>query len=459
MSCPPLFSQLSLATWAAWEPLCPWPAALLNEQGKILAATPAFFKILPAHLKPRNLFTLMDEDEQAKTLKLWAASKTRPATAPAEMTLTFQEKEHPRYLKLTYTYLPDGHILATAEDVSERVLAEKAKLGAAKTPLALLAALPVLLNPQFSTTLQQVIPTLHHNPALQESLNTLATQLQNAYHQAYASESQVDLHAILKQCIYHFASANQKDAWQIKANLNAKNFKRKALPIAAEQVFTQLLNEVKALVPPNGHPQITLTSANLTDDEKVWQLTVVLNHPATNQTESRPNLLAPWPSLLQGTSHWQQGPQQATWQITLPLTAQTPAVPPSSAHQLKGRVLAVDDEEYIRIILQEMLTDQGLLVETATNGQEALNKVKQENFDLIFTDIKMPVMDGIELINCLRNLPDFKSKIIVITGNFQEELFQKNPHNIQAKIDGFINKPFWPEHITDILEYYLRPKI
>ena len=119
----------------------------------------------------------------------------------------------------------------------------------------------------------------------------------------------------------------------------------------------------------------------------------------------------------------------------------------------------VDDEEYIRIILQEMLTDQGLHVETAANGKEALHKVMHDDFDLIFTDIKMPEMDGIELINCLRNLPQLTAKIVVITGNFQEELFQKNPHNMQAKIDGFINKPFHPDHITDILEYYLRPKI
>ncbi|MBP5297332.1 MAG: hypothetical protein J6Y94_08400, partial [Bacteriovoracaceae bacterium] len=82
MPCPPLFPNLSPTTWAAWEPVCPWAAALLDEQGHIKAATNAFFKILPANLRPRDIFTLMDEDEQAKTLKLWAALKHDSPPSP-----------------------------------------------------------------------------------------------------------------------------------------------------------------------------------------------------------------------------------------------------------------------------------------------------------------------------------------------------------------------------------------
>ena len=62
------------------------------------------------------------------------------------------------------------------------------------------------------------------------------------------------------------------------------------------------------------------------------------------------------------------------------------------------KVLIVDDERAIRNSLGEILTDEGYEVDTAEDGAVALEKVGKEKFDVIFCDIKMPGMDGVEVL-------------------------------------------------------------
>ena len=70
----------------------------------------------------------------------------------------------------------------------------------------------------------------------------------------------------------------------------------------------------------------------------------------------------------------------------------------------KIRLLVVDDEENIRMLFKEELEDEGYQVEAASNGLEALEKLKGSNFDLVVLDIKMPGMDGIQALNEIKNL-------------------------------------------------------
>ncbi|NWF52076.1 MAG: response regulator [Nitrospirae bacterium] len=62
------------------------------------------------------------------------------------------------------------------------------------------------------------------------------------------------------------------------------------------------------------------------------------------------------------------------------------------------RVLVVDDEEYIRLSLRELLAYLGYQVVTATNGEDALKKLEENRFDVAFVDVKMPEMNGIQLL-------------------------------------------------------------
>jgi two-component system, response regulator, stage 0 sporulation protein F len=67
------------------------------------------------------------------------------------------------------------------------------------------------------------------------------------------------------------------------------------------------------------------------------------------------------------------------------------------------KLLVVDDEENIRILFKEELEDEGYEVDLASNGYEAIEKFKAGAFDLIILDIKMPGIDGIQVLNEIKN--------------------------------------------------------
>ena len=82
---------------------------------------------------------------------------------------------------------------------------------------------------------------------------------------------------------------------------------------------------------------------------------------------------------------------------------------------IKRKVLIVDDEEAIRNLLRLTLEEEGFDVQVAFNGKEAVEKLKTESFEVLLTDIKMPIMDGIELLKMARELnPEIAA--ILITG-------------------------------------------
>lgn len=76
-----------------------------------------------------------------------------------------------------------------------------------------------------------------------------------------------------------------------------------------------------------------------------------------------------------------------------------------------NKVLVVDDEEEMCNVLRKILEQDGYKVSTATSGSRALAAMKQKPADLILLDIKMPGMDGIEM---LRKLRDFNQDAVVI---------------------------------------------
>ena len=68
----------------------------------------------------------------------------------------------------------------------------------------------------------------------------------------------------------------------------------------------------------------------------------------------------------------------------------------------KTKALIVDDEEVVRNFCKTVLLHEGLAVETAPNGQVALEALANDNFDLILLDIKMPDMDGLSLLKKIK---------------------------------------------------------
>jgi two-component system, response regulator, stage 0 sporulation protein F len=87
------------------------------------------------------------------------------------------------------------------------------------------------------------------------------------------------------------------------------------------------------------------------------------------------------------------------------------------------KILVVDDEENIRFLYKEELEDDGFQVELAKNGEEALSKITVFQPDLITLDIKMPGMDGIEVLNRIRK-KERKLPIILCSayGEYKQDL-------------------------------------
>ena len=83
-----------------------------------------------------------------------------------------------------------------------------------------------------------------------------------------------------------------------------------------------------------------------------------------------------------------------------------------------AKILVIDDERAIRNTLKEILEFEGHSVEVAENGRLGLDKALSYPFDLIFTDIKMPGMDGMQTMKALKKLEGYQiPKIVVLTAN------------------------------------------
>ena len=80
------------------------------------------------------------------------------------------------------------------------------------------------------------------------------------------------------------------------------------------------------------------------------------------------------------------------------------------------RILVVDDEKGIRFLLSEALLGKGFEVTLAKDGQESLEKLEKDDFDLVITDINMPRLDGIEMLKNMKK-SGRKEKVIIMTGN------------------------------------------
>ena len=113
------------------------------------------------------------------------------------------------------------------------------------------------------------------------------------------------------------------------------------------------------------------------------------------------------------------------------------------------RILAADDNEISQMVLSSMLLKMGYNCEVAQNGSEAVNKAIESEYDLIFMDMFMPEMDGLEATRRIREyyLKTHHPIIIALTSNALEE----KETFLQAGINDFITKPFKPKDLEQII--------
>ena len=113
-------------------------------------------------------------------------------------------------------------------------------------------------------------------------------------------------------------------------------------------------------------------------------------------------------------------------------------------------ILIIEDEQLITKSLSRLLKKEGYNVVITNSGREALKKIKEQDFDLVVSDIRMPDLDGIETIKEIRKYlaTNHKPAIpeILITGYADEEKYKEA---LELKVADYIYKPF---DIKDFLE-------
>jgi len=92
------------------------------------------------------------------------------------------------------------------------------------------------------------------------------------------------------------------------------------------------------------------------------------------------------------------------------------------------RTMVVDDDLYIRELYVEVLKDEGFEVDSATNGEEALNKLRQGGYDIILIDVMMPKMNGLQVLeNLSKNPPQVKNGPAILLTNLSEDPLMNDP--------------------------------
>ncbi|MDD3183549.1 MAG: response regulator [Alphaproteobacteria bacterium] len=111
----------------------------------------------------------------------------------------------------------------------------------------------------------------------------------------------------------------------------------------------------------------------------------------------------------------------------------------------RTKVLVAEDNPAVREFVERAIQSLGVSVTAVADGQQALDALDKEHYDVLITDIVMPNVDGIALaLKAVRQYPDLK--IVMISGYAQERM---RAHNLDALVHRIIAKPFSLEEICD----------
>ena len=106
------------------------------------------------------------------------------------------------------------------------------------------------------------------------------------------------------------------------------------------------------------------------------------------------------------------------------------------------KILIVDDEEKIRIIIKKYAEFEGYTIAEASNGMEALEVCKKENFDLIIMDVMMPELDGFSACKEIKKIKDIPVIMLSARGEEYDRI-----HGFESGVDDYVVKPFSPKEL------------
>ena len=116
------------------------------------------------------------------------------------------------------------------------------------------------------------------------------------------------------------------------------------------------------------------------------------------------------------------------------------------------RILAVDDESDIRMIIQAVLAGKGYEVDTAVDGEDALVKLNQGKYDLVVLDIMMPKLDGYGVLKEIRERGLGDMPVVMLTAKSTDKDVWKG---YEEGITYYITKPFENVRLANIVDYII----
>ena len=124
------------------------------------------------------------------------------------------------------------------------------------------------------------------------------------------------------------------------------------------------------------------------------------------------------------------------------------------AHPGSDRILVVEDDDEVREALEAFLEDHGYEVETASDGAEAVAKVEEDPPALVISDVRMPGVDGFELVERLRRRPASADIPIILLSALQEP--ERRVAGLDLGADDYLGKPTHPDELLARIRVHLR---
>ena len=120
---------------------------------------------------------------------------------------------------------------------------------------------------------------------------------------------------------------------------------------------------------------------------------------------------------------------------------------------MPDKILIIDDEKELSDVLKKYLELKGYAVSTAYNGKDGMAEAKKDGYAIIVTDIKLPDINGVEVIKAIEMM-DGKARFLIITGysitGEVSDLIESS-----KRVHGYIFKPFKPEHLEEKIKEIL----
>jgi len=282
--------------------------------------------------------------------------------------------------------------------------------------------------------------------------------------------TQVDINKLIESAL-EFTRVRWKDEAESKGIKFIVTQELSPLPPTAgseaelREVFINLINNALDAMPQGGHMTIRAFNKNN-------QICVIVKDTGIGIPEAlRESIFDPFfttkgpqstglgLSVSYGIIHRHRGTisadstegQGTTFTITLPISEKIikeEKVKPISGEQRKARILVIEDEEEVRNVLSDILTTGGHEVEVAADGIQGVELFTEKEFDLVFTDLGMPVMSGWQVAEKIKGI-NRRVPVALITGwNVKVEASEMK----DKYVDLVIQKPFEIHHVLRLVQ-------